>query len=185
MDSPRPRTPRRGRRSSASCARGLMPPTGAPRPPRAELDARSPFASRRCDRSRRHGEAEPGRHAAASHESRGVRQRDSRSAGRSRSMLADAAARGRLGRRLRQHRRRARHLAGADRALHRRRVEDQPAGRRRHRHGPALDHLQGARRPRRRTSTSKGCRSARAAASSSATTFRWTASICSSSRCSR
>ena len=106
--------------------------------------SRGPDAARRCEAARpriarrvrhidrrhhrplRRQRPEPGTRAAASHEPRGVRQRDSRSP-RARRRSIYAASRGRLEPRLRQHRGRARRLAIAARALRLRGREDQQA----------------------------------------------------------
>ena len=132
----RPRTPRPGKRSSASCGRApcrrRTRPGPTPRP-----STRSPALSRDEHRPRRAGVA-PSRQARArpSAEPHGIPERDSRSAGARRAAEGDrlpAAPAGRqLGERLRQHRRPAVHVAGDHGALSRRGREDQPPRRRRH-----------------------------------------------------
>ena len=91
----------------------------------------------------------------------------------------DAAAAGRFGLRLRQHRRRARRVAVAAGAVSVGRRKDQRAGRRRSRARPRSPRPTASARISRRISTSKACRSGPSAARSCATRSRSTAStIC-------
>ena len=90
-----------------------MPPPGMPRPDRGHRHGADRVAHAALDRG---GRAEPGPAAAAPPQPRRVRQRDSRSA-RARRRRQVAAAGRRFGVRLRQHRRPARGLAVAARAL--------------------------------------------------------------------
>ena len=118
--------------------------------------------------------------ALASPESDGIRERHSRPAG-ARRRRRDAAAGRCVERRLRQHRRRAGRVAVADPGLRVGGHEDQPArGRRSHADADA-DHLSPRRAASCRTSTSKACRSARAAACWCSTRFRSTRSTSSAS----
>ena len=130
---------------------------------------------RERDRSRRGGQPESRTRAAAPHEPRRVRERDPRSAGARRRLLYPAAGR-RLEPRLRQHRRRARRVAVAARALRRGGREDQPAGRRRARRRAGPGHLHGEGRSQPEPDARRASRSARAAAPPSRTTSRSTAS---------
>ena len=142
---------------------GLMPPAGraAARPRRAR---RISTHHRGVDRSRRHGEAESRARPPASAEPHRIRQRHPRPAGARRRCVDDAAG-GRLRRRLRQHRRRPRHVAGAHRALHRRGVERSAAWRLATPTMGPVSVTYKVRGDLRRIATSKGCRSAHAAAS--------------------
>ena len=144
---------------------GMMPPSGAPRPePRRARRASPPALEARLDRAN-----PPGAHpdAPALH-----RLNRTEYANAIRDLLAldvdvDAAAAGRrLERGLRQHRRGAHGVAVAHPGLRLGGDEDQPPGGRRSHAGAVAGHL--LRRPAgwRRTSTSTGCRSARAAACS-------------------
>ena len=105
----------------------MMPPDGAPKPAAAARETFTAALEAALDRlAARRARS---RHAgAASSEPRRVRERHPRSAG-ARRRRQRAAAAGRFGGRLRQHRRRARRLAGADRGLRRGGREDQPARR--------------------------------------------------------
>ena len=107
---------------------GLMPPAGAKRPT-ARRSRRVCGRHRGSDRSRRRRTTPTRADAAASHEPRRVRQRDTRPALAGGGFL-DAASGRRLESRLRQHRRRAGRLAIAARALRVGGGEDQQAGRR-------------------------------------------------------
>ena len=153
---------------------GMMPPIGMPRPDARDDDgvhhrARGPARRREPARP-------PPRHAGVSApQPHRVRQRGPRSAGRGRGRARAAAGR-RLERRLRQHRRGADGLALAGPGLRGGGAEDQPAARsatarRRRRRSRIRRRASGCTR-----STSRACRSARAAACWSRTRFRWTRS---------
>ena len=111
---------------------GMMPPQGAPQPDAATRSGAGRLAG---DVARPGGgrQTQSGTSGAASAESRRVRERDPRSAGARRRSVHAAAAR-RLGVRVRQHRRRARRVAGAARALHGGGEQGRRAGDRRSRH---------------------------------------------------
>ena len=149
---------------------GMMPPDGVPKPAPRRARRSSTALEASLDRAAA-ARLDPGHAGAPSPQPRRIRQRHPRSAGARRGR-GGAAAAGRLGRRLRQHRRRARRVAGA----HRRAM---PPRRRRSAGGPsAVRRSASTARPTgcpatcRRTRTWTACRSARAAASSSATPFR-------------
>ena len=105
----------------------------------------------------------PGRSAAAPPEPHRVRQRRPRPA-RARHRRADAAARRRREQRVRQHRGRAARVAVAARAVSDGRAQDQQPGGRRPDTDAGRRGLPRAAGSTRRRITSKGCRSARAAA---------------------
>ena len=123
---------------------GMMPPSGAPRPERAVLDAFASDLETRLDKAAPPACRSRGARA-ASPQSHRVRQRDPRSA-RAGRRRRGAAAVGRLERGIRQHRRSAGRVAithpgvcvGGD--------EDQPPGRRRSDADADPGHLSGARR---------------------------------------
>ena len=141
--------------------------------------ARGARRVRRLDRdrhrSRRGGQPQSRARAAAPHEPRRVRERDPRSAGARRRFLDPAAGR-RLEPRLRQHRRRARRVAVAARALRGGGRQDQPAGRRRTRRRAGAGDLHGQGRSQPEPDARRASRSARAAARPSRTTSPSTAS---------
>ena len=110
-----------------------------------------------------------------------IRECDPRPA-RARSGRHEVPAVGRFDARVRQHRRRAADVAGADGGVPVGGRQDQSAGDW-HRHGADAGRLRRARRTSARTTTSRGCRSAPAAACSSSTSSRPTRTT--SSRCSR
>ena len=160
---------RSGRRSSASCARGRCR-RSASRGRTRRPTTRSSRRSRRRSTAPRRRSPNPGRTddvpAAQPHR---VPERHPRPAG-ARHRRRVAAAGRRIQPRLRQRHGR-RPLADAARSLHLGGAEDQPAGGRRA--GPVARrrHVPRPRRISRRRSTSKGCRSARAAARSIPYTF--------------
>ena len=153
---------------------GMMPPAGAPKPAPAARTTFTAALEAALDRAaaRRLDPGTPALH----------RLNRAEYGNAIRDLLAldvdvgGAAAAGRFRRRLRQHRRRARRVAGADRGLCGGGGEDQPAGRRRSVDRARSRRLTACPAICRRTRTSTGCRSARAAASSSATRFRSTPS---------
>ena len=102
-----------------------MPPQGLPRPDKATLDSLFKRLETSLDRAAA-ARPNPGRPGAPSAEPRRIRQRDPRPPGARRRRRVAAPA-GRLGLRLRQHRRRAVGVAGADRALPVGGPQDQPA----------------------------------------------------------
>ena len=106
-----------------SCAPGLMPPTGMTRPDQATLDGFAQLDGRRARRSATVHLPAPGTSPPQSHR---VRQRDSRSAG-ARSRRHEVPAARRLDARVRQHRRRADDVAGADGGVPVGGGQDQPA----------------------------------------------------------
>ena len=124
---------------------GLMPPKGEPRPERGVLDGVAATTRERARLGRR-ARAEPRREAARALEPHGVRQRDSGPARVRRARDCGHAAARRLGRRLRQHRRRAQRVADLARSLCARGDADRPARRRRPHDGARRDALRGCRR---------------------------------------
>ena len=159
---------------------GLMPPAGSPRPDEATYQRFLATLQERLD-ARGRAQPNPGRTEIVHRLNRlEYRERHPRSA-RRRDRRRRPAARRRFELRLRQHRRRAEDVAGADGALPgrgaRRSAGSRSAARRR----------RGGRRStacRRRCSSTSGttaCRSARAAARSSATSSRVTRSTTSRS----
>ena len=184
VDSSRcPITPTSGKRSCASCAPASMPPAGRPRPDAGRARRVRDVARERArSRRRRATESRPHRGVPSS-QPRRVPQRHSRPA-RARHRRRGAAAGRRRELRVRQHRGRAEAQPVADGAV--------PGGRARRsaarRSGPSAagpDVAGVPRSPRRcrSTSTSKVCRSARAAACSRSTPSRTTASTRSPSIC--
>ncbi len=153
----------------------VMPPLGAPRPDeatyRALVEAVGDVA-----RPQRRGASRSRRSGRSSSEPRRVRQRDSRSAGARRRHGVAAAGR-RLGVRLRQRVGRPERLAVAAGALPVGGAKDQRARGRRCRESRRPRAPIGSGRIVRRISTWRDCRSAPSAGRSSATPFRWTASI--------
>ena len=109
---------------------GLMPPTGMKRPGRGHARRVRAWMEDALDRSATVASARP---RPAPPESHRVRQRDSRPAG-ARGGRHEVPAAGRLDARLRQHRRRADDVAGADGGVPVGGRQDQPAGDR-HVHG--------------------------------------------------
>ena len=151
---------------------GVMPPPDVPRPPLAEYEGLRDWLEAEIDRAAA-ARPNPGRGGAAPAEPHRVRQRHPRSA-RSRDRRRDAPAAGRLGARLRQHRRLADDLADAARVVRDRRRARRAHGRR------LLEVADRGDLPRveRRVAESaprRACRSGRAAASWRGTTFRPTA----------
>ena len=162
LDLSQPRRPRGGGREGR--------PQAARGPDAADRHARGPIRPRSTslialDGGRARSQRAPThlpRARPAPAEPHRVRQRDSRSAG-ARSGRHEVPAARRLDARLRQHRRRADDVAGADGGVSVGGRQDQPAGDRQRR--PRRRRRCSTCRPtRRRTTTSRGCRSAPAAA---------------------
>ena len=141
---------------------GMMPPAGARRPEPAVYKAMITWLENELDRTATPYTPPPGLH----------RLNRTEYANAIRDLLdleidpGEVSAERRFDARLRQHRRRARHLVDARRGVRVGGRKDQPAGDRRSRRRRRWS-CTGRRRTRRRTITSKGCRSARAAACSS------------------
>ncbi len=139
---------------------GLMPPAdGGPTLDREKRDALVAYLENEIDRARRDAPPGPGASPAEPHR---IHERDPRSAG-PQYRRHEVPAGGRLQPRVRQHGRYADHVAGADGGVPVGRRQDQPSGHR-HRDRARRSPCSTRRTTPRRTPTSKGCRSARAAA---------------------
>ncbi len=162
---------------------GAMPPAGMPRPEPAAQTALLTYLESALDREAA-ARPNPGRAAPHRLNRAEYAERHPRSAGARRRHRHAAAAR-RLGRRLRQHRRRAGRVARAARALSLGGGEDQRARRGQSRRSPRIPTPTACAATRRRPTRTTSCRPARAAACWRATRSRSTASTPSRSSCCR